>query len=148
NGSFDTYKRTLIARSGNRFKLDEMLVENFWTKENASAATLFALFDGYRISDAAIENICLDGNRSNNESLNGNYLGCIFLRESNRIPMRHVTARNLHGDVISWQACHDVRVEDRHSHDNAGLALHPGPASQRTVVTGSTLERNDIGFFF
>lgn len=148
NGSFDTYKRTLIARSGNRFKLDEMLVENFWTKENASASTLFALFDGYRIADAAIENICLDGNRSNNESLNGNYVGCIFLRESNRIQMRQVTARNFNGDGISWQVCHDVRVEDCHSHDNAGFALHPGSGSQRTVVTGSTLERNDIGFFF
>ncbi|MCC7339944.1 MAG: right-handed parallel beta-helix repeat-containing protein [Bryobacterales bacterium] len=148
NGSFDTYKRTLVARSGNRFKLDEMLVENFWTKEGADASTLFALFDGYRIADATIENICLDGNRSNNESLNGNYVGCIFLRESNRIQMRRVTARNFNGDGISWQVCHDVRVEDCHSHDNAGFALHPGSGSQRTVVTGSTLERNDIGFFF
>lgn len=148
NGSHDTHKRTLVARSGNRFKLDEMLVENFWTKENASAATLFALFDGYRIADTVIENICLDGNRSNNEALNGNYVGCIFLRESNRIQMRQVTARNFNGDGISWQVCHDVRVEDCHSHDNAGFALHPGSGSQRTVVTGSTLERSDIGFFF
>jgi hypothetical protein len=72
-----------LWRSGKRFKLNEMLVENFWTKENASAATLFALFDGYRIFDAVIENITLDGNRANNEFINGNYVGCIFLRESN-----------------------------------------------------------------
>lgn len=148
NGSFDTYKRTLIARSGSRFKLDQMLVENFWTKENANAATLFALFDGFRISDVVIENICLDGNKANNEFLNGNYVGCIFLRESNRINMRKVTARNFNGDGISWQVCHDVRAEDCHSHDHAGYGLHPGSGSQRTVVTGSKLERNDIGFFF
>jgi hypothetical protein len=148
NGSFDTYKRTLIARSGNRFKLDEMLVENFWTKGGASAATLFALFDGFRVADIAIENICLDGNRANNEFLNGNYVGCIFLRESNRIQMRKVTARNFNGDGISWQVCHDVRVEDCQSHDHAGYGLHPGSGSQRTVVTTSKLERNDIGFFF
>lgn len=148
NGSFDTYKRTLIARSGKRFKLDEMLVENYWTKGDASAATLFALFDGFRVADIAIENICLDGNRANNENLNGNYVGCIFLRESNRIQMRGVTARNFNGDGISWQVCHDVRVETCHSHDHAGYGLHPGSGSQRTVVTGSKLERNDIGFFF
>ena len=64
-----------MARSGNRFKLDQMLVENFWTKGEASAATLFALFDGFRVSDVAIENICLDGNKANNEFLNGNYVG-------------------------------------------------------------------------
>jgi hypothetical protein len=148
NGSSDTYKRTLIARSGNRFKLDQMLVENYWTQGGASAATLFALFDGFRIADVAIENICLDGNRANNEFLNGNYVGCIFLRESNRINLRGVTARNFNGDGISWQVCHDVRVDDCHSHDHAGYGLHPGSGSQRTVVTNSRLERNDIGFFF
>lgn len=148
NGSYDTYKRTLVARSGKRFKLNEMLVENFWTKEGATASTLYALFDGYRISDVAIENIVLDGNRANNEFLNGNYAGCIFLRESNRIKLRKITARQFNGDGISWQVCHDVHVEDCHSHDHAGYGLHPGSGSQRTVVTGSKLEKNDIGFFF
>jgi hypothetical protein len=148
NGSHDTYKRTLVARSGNRFKLNEMLVENFWTKEGATASSLFALFDGYRVSDIAIENICLDGNRAANEFLNGNYVGCIFLRESNKIGLRGVTARNFNGDGISWQVCHDVRVENCQSYDHAGYGLHPGSGSQRTVVTGSRLERNDIGFFF
>ncbi len=148
NGSFDTYKRTLVARSGSRFKLNEMLVENFWTKEGADASTLFALFDGYRVKDVAIENISLDGNRANNSLLNGNYVGCIFLRESNHIRLRQVVARNFNGDGISWQVCHDVRVEDCHSHDHAGYGLHPGSGSQRSVVTGCKLERNDIGFFF
>ncbi len=148
NGSMDTYKRTLVARSGKRFRLNEMLVENFWTAGGASASTLFALFDGFRVSNIAIENICLDGNRANNENLNGNYVGCIFLRESNHIQMRRVTARNFNGDGISWQVCHDVRAEDCQSHDHAGYGLHPGSGSQRTVVTGCKLERNDIGFFF
>ena len=88
NGSFDTYKRTLVARSGNRFKLERDAGGELLDKEGASAATLFALFDGFRVSDVAIENICLDGNRANNEFLNGNYVGCIFLRESNRIKLR------------------------------------------------------------
>jgi hypothetical protein len=148
NGSFDTYKRTLVARSGSRFKLDQMLVENYWTKQGATAATLFSLFDGFRVNDVAIEDICLDGNRANNEYLNGNYVGCIFLRESNRIGMRRVTARNFNGDGISWQVCHDVRVEDCHCHGNASFGLHPGSGSQRPVVTGSKMEFNDIGFFF
>jgi copper-binding protein NosD len=148
NGSFDTYKRTLIARNGNRFKLDKMLVENFWLKGGATAATLFALFDGMQVSDVVIENIALDGNRAANDNLNGNYVGCIFLRESNRIRMEKLETRNFNGDAISWQVCHDVRVHNCHSHDNAGYGVHPGSGSQRTVVTNNRLERNDIGFFF
>ncbi len=148
NGSHDTYKRTLVARSGNRFKLDKMLVENFWISGGATATTLFALFDGMHVSDVTIENITLDGNRSGNDLLNGNYVGCIFLRESNAIRIRNVEARNFNGDAISWQVCHDVRVENCHSHDNAGYGVHPGSGAQRTVVVGNRLERNDIGFFF
>jgi hypothetical protein len=148
NGSFDTYKRTLVARSGNRFKVDKMLVENFWVNQGATAATLFALLDGMQIADVAIENLALDGNRANNENLNGNYVGCIFLRESNRIRIRNVEARNFNGDGMSWQVCHDVRVENCHSHDNAGFGVHPGSGAQRPVVTACRLERNDIGFFF
>ncbi len=148
NGSYDTFKRILVARSGKRFKLNQMLVENFWTKEGATASTLFALFDGYRISGASIENICLDGNRANNSFLNGNYVGCVFLRESNRINLRGVVAQNFNGDGLSWQVCHDVHVENCHSHDHAGYGVHPGSGSQRSVVTRCKLERNEIGFFF
>jgi len=148
NGGEDIFRRTLVARSGNRFKLNQLLQENFWTKEGSSASRMHSLFEGYRIADVAIENIALDGNRANSEFLNGNYVGCVFLRESNRIHMKNVTARSFNGDGISYQVCHDVRVEDCRSHDNAGYGLHPGSGSQRTVVTGCKLERNDIGFFF
>lgn len=146
--STDMHKRTLVARSGNRFKLDRMLVGNFWVDQDATASSLFAIFDGMNVSDIAIEDIALDGNKANNENLNGNYVGCIFLRESNRIRMRGVTARNFNGDAMSWQVCHDVRVEDCHCHDSAGYGMHAGSGSQRTVAVRNQLERNDIGFFF
>jgi hypothetical protein len=133
------HKRTIVARSGNRFKLDRMLVGDFWIERNATATTLFALFDGMNISDIAIENIALDGNKANNENLNGNFVGCIFLRESNRIRIRNVTARNFNGDAMSWQVCHDVRVEDCHCHDSAGYGMHAGSGSQRTVAVGTSL---------
>jgi hypothetical protein len=101
-----------------------------------------------QVSDVSIENIALDGNKANNGLLIGDYGGCIFLRESNRIRVRGVTTRNYNGDGISWQVCHDVRVEDCHSHDNAGRGVHPGSGSQRTVVVQNRLERNEIGFYF
>jgi len=148
HGGLDIFKRTLIARSGNRFKLDRMLTENYWLQKEPTASTLFALFDGLNVSGITIENITLDGNRANNIELNGNYGGCIFLRECNNIRMRGITTRNYNGDGISWQVCHDVRVENCHSHDNANLGLHPGSGSQRTVCVNNRIERNSIGFFF
>jgi len=148
NGSATVVKRTLVARSGNRFKLDRALRENFWQMGNATAATLFPLLSGENIADVVIEALTLDGNKANNENLDGNYAGCIFLQDCNRITVCKVTARHYNGDGISWQICHDVRVENCHSHDHAGLGLHPGSGSQRPVMRGNKLEKNDIGLFF
>jgi nitrous oxidase accessory protein NosD len=141
-------KRTLVARDGNRFKLDRPLRENVWKLGNASISTLFPILSGENISDVVIENLTLDGNKAKNDNLDGNYAGCIFLQDCSRIAIRGVTARNYNGDGISWQICHDVIVENCVSENNSGLGLHPGSGSQRPVIRNNRVEGNDIGLFF
>jgi nitrous oxidase accessory protein NosD len=148
HGGPTVLKRTLVARSGNRFKLDRPLRENLWTAGDPTAATLFPILSGDNVADVVIENVTLDGNRANNDNLDGNYAGCVFLQDCNRVTIKGVTARNYNGDGLSWQICHDVTVENCHSHDHAGLGLHPGSGSQRPVMRGNRVERTDIGIFF
>jgi hypothetical protein len=147
-GSTEILKRTFVARDGNRFKLDKALRKNIWLNGKPTATTLFPLFSGEFISDVLIENITLDGNKDNNDNLNGNHAGCIFLQDCNRVTMRGVEARNYNGDGISWQVSHDVIVEDSYSHDNAGLGLHPGSGAQRTIIRRNKVERTEDGIFF
>jgi hypothetical protein len=147
NGSV-VIKRTLVARDGNRFKLDKALRENTWLPGSPTAATLFPLFSGDHVDNIRIEDLAFDGNKDNNEELDGNYAGCIFLQDCSKIHIARVTARNYRGDGISWQICHDVVVENTHSHDNTGLGLHPGSGSQRPLIRNNRLERNDQGLFF
>ena len=143
-------KRTLVARDGNRFKLDRPLRDNVWldSKQEAAAETLFPLLSGENIEDTVIENLTLDGDRGHNGLLDGNYAGCVWLQDCRRITMRKLEARNYHGDGLSWQICHDVLVENCHSHGHSGLGLHPGSGSQRTIIRHCRLEGNDIGIFF
>ncbi len=148
NGVTDVLKRTLVARTGNRFKLDRALRKNFWLSGKPTLASLFPLISGDHVDDISIRDITLDGNLKQNANLNGNYGGCIFLQDCNRIVMNGVEARNYNGDGISWQICHDVLVENCHSHDNADLGLHPGSGSQRPLIRNNKVERNTIGVFF
>lgn len=141
-------KRTLVARNGNRFKLDRALRENTWLPGSPVAETLFPLFSGENIQNLRIENIALDGNKDNNGELDGNYAGCIWLQDCSKVHIAGVTARNYRGDGVSWQVCHDVTVEQCHSHDNTGLGLHPGSGSQRPLIRNNRLERNDQGLYF
>jgi hypothetical protein len=140
--------RTLTARSGNRFRLDRALRDNVWQLGGATASTLFPILTAENTADVWIEGLCLDGNKANNANLDGNYAGCIFLQDCSRFTIRKVIARSYNGDGISWQICHDVVVEECHSHDHTGLGLHPGSGSQRPIIRNNRLEDNDIGLFF
>ena len=148
NGSTEVIKRTLVARSGNRFKLNDGIRKNLWLTGKPTASAVFPLLTSEYTADVLIENITLDGDRKNSENLNGNYGGGIFLQDCNRYTMRKVTSRNYNGDGISFQICHDIVVENCHSHDNAGLGVHPGSGAQRPVLRNNKLERNQIGIFW
>jgi nitrous oxidase accessory protein NosD len=148
NGGTIVLKRTLVSRSGNRFKLDRALRENLWLKGEPIASTLFPVLSGENLSGVVIENLAIDGNKAENDLLDGNYAGCIWLQDCSDVTIRKVIARNYHGDGISWQVCHDVLVEDCHSHDHSGLGFHPGSGSQRSVIRSNRSERNQIGIFF
>lgn len=148
HGGKDVYKGTLIARSGNRFKLSKALRKNYWLQGKSTVSSLFPIINCELVEDVVIENITLDGNRRNNENFDGNHAGGIFAQDCSRLTFKDVTSRNYNGDGFSWQICHDVVVQGCHSHDNAGLGLHPGSGSQRPIMRENTLERNNIGIFF
>jgi hypothetical protein len=148
NGSTDYIKRSLVARSGNRFRLDDGLRENVWLSGKPTCSSLFPLLTSENTTDVVIENLTLDGNGKKNENLNGNYAGCIFLQDCNRYTIHKVEARNYNGDGISFQVCHDVVIDECYCHDNTNLGVHPGSGSQRPLVRNSRMVNNDIGLFW
>lgn len=148
NSGQTVIKRTVVARSGKRLKLDKGLRENVWMSGEPTANGLFPLLTGEYVENIVLENLALDGNKGNNPNFNGNYGGNVFLQDCRRITMRGVTSRNYNGDGFSWQICHDVLVENCHSHDNVDLGMHPGSGSQRPIMRNNTIERNGLGIFF
>lgn len=143
-------QRTLIAASGNRFKLDRRLGERYHLSGQPHIATNFALLQCTDVADVVIENLTVDGNRANNEMLDKGAFddGAIRLDESNRVTVRDVTLRQFYCDGIVWGISHDVLVENCYLHDGARLALHPGSGSQRSVVRGNRVRKCAEGVYF
>src|SRR5204863_985087 len=65
----NSIQRTLIASSGNRFKLDRRLEERFHLDGDPKIATNFALLQCTGAADVIIENLAVDGNKAHNEML-------------------------------------------------------------------------------
>ena len=148
HGGANVIKRTIIAKEGNRLWLDKSLEKNFWADHEAQISTLFPILSGEHICDVEIRDLVLDGNKSNNGHLDGNYAGCIFMQDCERIQIDNVEARNYNGDGISWQICHDVSVTNCRSLNNVDLGLHPGSGSQRPIMRDNYLAGNRLGLFF
>ena len=147
-GATDVIKRTLVAKSGPRFKLSDGIRKNLWLSGSPTCSTLFPLLTAENAHDVVIENITLDGNKSQNTNLNGNYGGGVFLQDCNRFTLRKVESRNYNGDGISFQICHDVLVDSCDCHDNGNLGIHPGSGSQRPIIRNCRLSQNDLGLFW
>ena len=139
---------TITAIQDNILFLDQRTEKNFWMMEEARASTRFSVINGRNVDDVDIEDLVLDGNRGENEHVNDNYAGAVFMQYCNRWNFRNVTARNYNSDGFSFQVCDDIHFEDCHSLNNADLGFHPGSGSQRPVFKRCTSKGNSQGFFW
>lgn len=148
NGGLDVLSRTLVARSANRFKLDRPLRKNFWQSSKPTISTRFSLITAENESNFSIENTALDGKRSNNTNINGNYAGGLWFQDCNNISMSKLDVREYNGDAIIFQICHDVSVVNCEVHNNTDLGIHPGSGSQRPRMTNNHVSGCSMGIFF
>lgn len=142
SGGFHTTVARITGQNGNSFSIDKPLNADCMVSSKAQAATVYPVISGYDTEGARVEDLVIDGNRSENVSLNGCRGGGIFLYRGFGTVIENCVVRNYHGDGISFQQSNDVTVQGCVSEVNAGLGLHPGSGSQRPVVRDSIARRN------
>ena len=143
---YDVLRATITAIEGNIIFLDRMTEENFWVEKDATAATIFPLLTAEGVDDVVVEDLVLDGNRGENEHINGNFSGGLFIQNCNRWRFRNVTSHN--GDGFSFQVCDDIRFLDCKAINNTDLGFHTGSGSQRSVFQKCTARGNSQGIYF
>jgi polygalacturonase len=142
SGGFHTTVGRITGANENTFSFDTPLNADCLVANRAMAATVFPIITGYNIEGARLEGLVIDGNKSENVSLNGCRGGGIFLYRGFGTVIRDCTVKNFNGDGISFQQSNDVIVEECLSEQNAGLGMHPGSGSQRPVVRNCIARNN------
>jgi hypothetical protein len=141
NGFHTTVVR-LQGRNENTFAISLPLNADCMVQNAAQAATVFPVISGYQVEGARIEDLVIDGNKSENVHLNGCRGGGIFLYRCPGTVIARCTVRRYNGDGISFQQSNDAQVLDCVSEENASLGIHPGSGSQRPLVRGCTARGN------
>ncbi|MHC4425107.1 MAG: right-handed parallel beta-helix repeat-containing protein [Planctomycetota bacterium] len=145
---YDVLRATVTAIHGDVVFLDRLTEENFWLEKDATAATIFPLLTAENVDNVAVEDIVLDGNRDENEHINGNFAGAVFIQHCNRWSFKNVTSRNYNGDGFSFQVCDDIRFLNCRAINNSDLGFHPGSGTQRPVFQRCLARENSLGIFF
>jgi len=148
-GAMNVVRETVTKVDGNTISLSKRSYKNLWVEQEATLATLFPILTAEEgVCDVVVEDLVLDGSRAENEELNGNHVGGVFLQNCHRFTFRNVESRNYSGDGFSFQVCDDIHFENCRSTDNAMLGFHPGSGSQRPVFRDCTSTGNSLGLFF
>jgi len=132
----------ITGRTGNTFSIDKPLMSDCLVSSNAKAGTLFPVISGYDIQNARVQNLAIEGNKSQNATLNGCRGGGIFLYHAFGTVVQNCTVRNYNGDGISFQQSNDVSVLGCTVEGNAYLGIHPGSGSQRPRVQNCVAREN------
>jgi len=142
-------RKTITAIDGCIVTLSDRLTANMWLEDQANAAALFPIITApEETHDIQISDLTLDGSLAENEEINGNYSGGVFIQRCDRWTFSKVTSRNYNGDGFSFQVCDDIHFDACRSEDNASLGLHPGSGSQRPIFKDCISVRNSQGIFF
>jgi hypothetical protein len=147
--AFHVFRGTIKSIEGDVLFLDNIPYETFWKEEDVSAATIFPIITAAEKTDNVIvEDLVLDGNKDNNEIINGNYAGAVFIQNCDNWKFNNITAQNYNGDGYSFQVCDNIQFYNCKSLDNSGLGFHPGSGSQYPVFRNCLSTGNDLGIFF
>lgn len=142
-GGFHTTVATIIAQNGDDFTINKPLNADCMVFRNASAKNTFPVISGYYIENANIEKITIDGNKENNDHLNGCRGAGIFLYRAKNTHIKDCIVHDYNGDGISFQQSNDTIVENCISYNNTNLGFHPGSGSQRPIMKNNFAYNND-----
>lgn len=141
---------TILNSRDNHFTLSRHMNADILMSDDGFAATVYPVISGYKLRDAVVENLTVDGKRSQNPTkIDGCRTAAIYLYRGDGCQIRGCKVRSYNGDGISFQQSNDVTVERCVVHRCAGFGLHPGSGSQRpTVKNCRAINNGEDGFFF
>lgn len=130
-------------------RIEPMLLQDYNAEEHhASIHNSFPILCANQTEGVVIENLTVDGNKTENAYMDGCRGGAIYLYHTNNAIVRNCVARNYNGDGISFQITDNVRLINCESRDNTGYGVHPGAGTTHCTVKGCRIHDNgQVGLF-
>ncbi len=148
NDGWDVTTTVITEIEGNILYLEDYLVRDYRADRGGTVSNACSIVSAVEADHVTVSDLTVDGNRSENDPLNGCRGGGIYLHKVKHALVENVMVKNFDRDGISWQITEDVTVRRCDISGCANAGLHPGTGSPRTLIENTDSRENDgFGLF-
>ncbi len=140
---WDVTTAVIKAIKGSIIYFDNYLIRDYVAGNEGTVSNSCSVISAVEADNITITDLTVDGNRENNDALNGCRGGGIYLHKVHGALVENVTVKEFNSDGISWQITEDVIVRNCEIYGCANAGLHPGTGSPRTLIEGNNSHDND-----
>jgi len=134
---------TITWKDGDKLGIDKMLNHDYARIRHARVSTEFPVISGYYVRDALVQGITIEGNKDENDFIDGCRGGGIFLLQCHGVNLSNILVEKYAGDGISYQQCTRLLIENCEIRNNSGSGLHPGSGSTGVIMRNCKIIKND-----
>lgn len=142
-GGWDATTAVITAMEGNKIYFDNYTVRDYTTEDKGNVSNACPLISAVEAENVTIADLSVDGDRSENEAMDGCRGGAVYLHKVKGAIVDKVIVKNFASDGISWQITEDVTVKNCEISGCANAGLHPGTGSPRTIIENNYSHDND-----
>lgn len=149
NSGWDVSISSVVGVHDKILQISPMTVRDYdFEQKHGRIRNTFPILCVMNAVNVTLEDVIVDGNKSENAYLDGCRGGAIYMYDVRNVNVNRCTARNYNGDGISFQISDNVHVTNSESYGQTGYGIHPGTGSANSVVDNCRMHNNgDIGLF-
>jgi hypothetical protein len=147
-GGWAVSTAVVTAVDSNTLYFDEYLVRDYRADHGGLVSNACSIVAAVEAENVRLRRFVVDGNKENNEYLNGCRGGAIYLHKTKESVVEDLIVRDFAGDGISWQLTENITVRRNEIYGCTHSGLHPGTGSPNSVIELNNSHHNGTDGLF
>jgi len=121
---------------------DNGTVHDYIADLNGVVSNGCSLVEAVEADNVKISDLVIEGNKSNNDYINGCRGGGVYIHKSKNCVVENVQVNDFNGDSFSWQITENISLKGCEASNGGGLGFHPGTGSDRSTIENCISHHN------
>lgn len=126
---------------------DTHLIRDYEAELNGVVTNGGACVSVMGATEVYIADFTIDGNKEKNYPLDGCNGGGVVIIKSNYVTVERLHVKEVNGEGITWQITENVTIRNCEINNCAGMGMHPGSGSPKSIIENNNSHHNKVGLF-